>query len=246
MRTVDDYLNLVTSEHRDQPSFIRYLTAILQPALEAQAFIADMPRHFDLDEAIGVQLDVLGEWIGRSRFIDFPIPTSYFSFGDTARGFGRGIWKFGEGETEFGISRLEDETYRRLLRAKIRANHWDGTLPDLVDALTTYFDSTGSLIFAVDHQDMTMTVYAAGRLPNLVDLSILDAGYIPLKPGAVRVNYRVVSVSGTPLFGFGVDNNYVGGFGHGSWAVEPSYVLDHTVPELETFLPYDNLLLAVF
>lgn len=74
----------------------------------------------------------------------------------------------------------------------------------------------GTRVFIEDHQDMSMTIGIAGKVPSAVFLALLAGGYIPLKPEGVRVNYTIVSsVDNAPLFGFDVSNQYIAGFDTG-------------------------------
>jgi hypothetical protein len=76
----------------------------------------------------------------------------------------------------------------------------------------------GTHAFIQDNQDMTMTIGISGEVPSAVFLALLSGGYIPIKPEGVRVNsYVVTSESGTPIFGFDMQNDLVGGFDSGSW-----------------------------
>lgn len=61
------FLNLVTSEHQPRPKFIAALTAIMQPLADQIAVANSLPAAFDIDTAIGVQLEAVGEWVGHGR-----------------------------------------------------------------------------------------------------------------------------------------------------------------------------------
>lgn len=229
MQTVDDYLSLITPYHANRPKFRATVGISVEPFVSLIELANSISPAFDLDTAIGVQLDVDGQWIGRDRNVNFPLPDVWFSFGDPGRGFGRGIWKPADdpGVVLYGSSQLEDETYRRLLRAKILANNWDGTIPGAAGVYETFFAVDGVRVFVQDHQDMTMGVYVAGSIPTAVDLALLDAGYLPLKPSGVGIKFGITTVDGAPVFGFGVDNDYVAGFGTGAWCAPPSYIVRH-------------------
>ncbi|WP_163460408.1 DUF2612 domain-containing protein, partial [Escherichia coli] len=67
-----------------------------------------------------------------------PIPQPWFSFDDDRLGFDRGVWK-GPFSGSFGVYSLDDETYRRLLRANILAKRWDGTVPGAQAAFDVFF-----------------------------------------------------------------------------------------------------------
>lgn len=147
----DDYVEHITSFHVGRPNFVATVAITVLPLADIQVGIAGIPAAFDLDVAVGVQLDVVGQWIGRSRQIPVPIEGIYFSFDDAnlERGFDRGVWK-GPYSTGIALSLLDDDTYRRLLRAKILANNWDGTVSTLQAILDTYFIDPESHVFVVD------------------------------------------------------------------------------------------------
>lgn len=223
----EDYLRLITSYHRPRKRFEATVATLVEPLAQLQDFLATMPAAFDLDTAVGVQLDVVGQWIGRSRYIATPLASLYFSFDDAPRGFDRGVWK-GPFDSATGINRLDDETYRLLLRAKIAANQWDGTVPGAAAALGGVFASaTGSRIFVDDKGDMSVVFGISGKIPSLLALALFSAGYIPLKPEAVKTYYLVTSADTKPMFGFDIANSYFDGFDAGAWGVAPSYFVDN-------------------
>jgi Protein of unknown function (DUF2612) len=262
MRQVADYLKKVTRLHAGQPKYNAMLAMVLQPFADLQVFLKNLPQQFDVDVAIGVQLDIVGIWVGRSRNISVPIPDPYFRWGEAKRGWGRGIWK-GPFSTPAGIAALEDETFRLLIKAKISANAWDGTIGSAQAILEAFFiDWPNTFVFVEDNgdapqqtnfftwgdpsplrgwgegvwhdkgaelesllaTDMQMTIGVSGIIPSIVLLSILAQNLIPLKPVGVRLVVRVTSVNAAPVFGWGVNNQYVGGWGSGAWGVSPAQV----------------------
>lgn len=220
--TIDKYLELVTSLHRSRPKFMAMMRLLLEPVVAIQQFIQHLPTDFDLDVAIGVQLDVVGEWVGRSRNVLIPIANVYFSWDDEIRGWDMGVWQ-GPYDGDFGITRLDDDTYRLVLRAKIAANHWDGTLPGAKAALAIIFPEGDTHVFITDNGDMTVTFGVSGKIPSALWIALLSRNYVPLKPEGVHADYLITSVDNTPLFGFDVDNEYISGWDSGSWGAEPDY-----------------------
>lgn len=217
----DAYLGLITAFHRGKPKFAAMVKALVEPVVAQQSFIAHLPIDFDLDQAIGVQLDQVGEWVGRTRFVQTPIAGAWFSFDDEPRGFDRGVWQQ-PFDTPAGITRLDDETFRTLLRAKIAANNWGGTLPAAKAALEIIFPNGETSIVITDNQDMTITFGVAGMIPSALFIALLSDGYLPLKPEGVRADYLITTVDG-PLFGFDVENEFISGFDTGAWGAPPSY-----------------------
>jgi len=223
MPTVSDYRSLITSWHASRPKFVAAVEANVTPQTELQAAIRSLIDAFDLDLAIGAQLDILGQWIGRSRRVAIPLQDTWFALDDAKRGFDKGVWK-GPYDTGAGVSRLDDTNYRRLLRAKIFFNHWDGATASAETALIAYFASRDSHIFVEDRQDMSIAVCFTAKRPSLLDLLIVSLGYIPVKPTGVKTYYQVTSIDQTPLFGFDTGSADVSGLDIGSWGVTPEYI----------------------
>ena len=148
-RSVDDYLALIPSYNSNKPKFTATIAASVAPLAGLQAALDALPLAFDLDAAIGAQLDAVGEWVGRSRRVPVPLEGLFFAFDDPVRGWDRGIWK-GPYDAGTSISLLDDDTYRKLLRAKILANTWDGTTGGAQAVLDAYFQDPDSLVFVED------------------------------------------------------------------------------------------------
>lgn len=216
MPSLADYLALIPSANRDKSRFVATVSAVVAPQTEITALMEGLPALFDVDEAVATPLDLTGEWIGRTRSIAVPLDV-YFSLGVDGLGIGQGVWK-GPYDADSGLTDLPDDQYRLLLRAKIAANGWDGGIPGAYAAYDTIFDGSGTRIGLQDNQDMSLTVIVAGTRPDALTTALITGGYIPLKPGGVRVaGYAVVTVSG-PAFGLGAHNEVLAGFGSGAWA----------------------------
>ena len=90
--TVQYYQNLVTSEHQSSPKYMAWLGAMIEPLVTIQNVINNFVPNFDVDTAIGVQLDIVGEWVVISRVLKVPISGIYYTVSGTeAEGVGRGI-----------------------------------------------------------------------------------------------------------------------------------------------------------
>lgn len=71
------YQSLVTSEYRNSVNMLAWLNANLQLFQDVSACLDAMLNAFDLDTAVGVQLDVLGAIIGASRIVPFQPSDSF-------------------------------------------------------------------------------------------------------------------------------------------------------------------------
>ena len=182
------YTDLITSEHAKAPKFIAKIGISTDPFIQVQASLAGMPNGFDLDRAVGAQLDAVGLWVGVSRRVAVPITWVYFSWDKPGLGWNEGVWK-GRFDPADGLIVLDDGSYRLLLRAKIAANHWDGTLPGAVAAFAPLFPSNTVVID--DNQNMTMTISVSGPPLTPIQEALLTGGYLTLKPVGVGVTYVV-------------------------------------------------------
>lgn len=209
------YTDLVPSANQ-KPNFLAALSACIQPLADISAFLNGLPSDFDLDNAAGVQLDILGFWIGRARALLLPVSGVFFSFDSPTLGFDAGIWQYGSATSIF---ELPDAQYRTVLRMKIASNNWDGSIPGAYTILNVLFAGTPYTPFIEDHGNLTMSIGLAGSPPDALTMAILTQGFFDLRPAGVRISdYITPSVPG-PMFGFDLENDLFAGFDTGGWAI---------------------------
>lgn len=215
---MSEYTDRITAEHADKPKFVALVDGITGDISGIRDFDLSLVDAFDLDLAEGTQLDAVGAWVGISRNVAVPIAGVYFSFDVAGLGFDQGVWK-GPFDPDTGLITLPDDTYRILIRAKIGANRWDGSMAGWKAIIDQVFPpETG--IFVQDNGNMTMTVVIAGTPPSALFVALLTGGYLPLKPEAIGVAYYFVNSNpGSPAFGFDAENDLISGFDVGSWVI---------------------------
>lgn len=184
-----EYTGLVTSQHQDKPLFLAMVALFTSASVDQQNTLATVPGLYDLDTAVGEQLDTIGLWVGFGRY-QF-VPT-------------------------IGTVTLPDADYRTLLRAKILGNHWDGGMETLQTILGKIFPGSGITMFAVDNQDMSMDIYIVGGTPSSLQIALLKGGLLVPKPEGVRLNGFVL-VSGA-LFGLDLETTGIAGLDVGAFA----------------------------
>lgn len=215
--TTEDYLDLITSEYTEQPNFTAMVSFLVAVPVQVQTLMASMVPIFDVDVAIGDQLDILGQWVGVSRNISIPIDGVYFSWdGDFTVGWDFGTWQPDLAPTS--ITSLPDDAYRTLIKTKIAANSWDGT----TDGAYAIWDSifTDITILIQDNQNMTYDLAIVGGIIDSLTLALITGGYISLKPEGVRIDAYYVSIDSNPVFAWDLDAPLLQGWDIGSWVRE--------------------------
>ena len=211
-----DYTGLNTSEHDDRPNFVSVVSAITAGGVDTRNLCNRFPIIFDLDQAVGEQLDTIGVWVGLSRNLSIPLTDVYFSWDSTTLlGWESGSWK-GPYDSTSGLIALPDDAYRQLIRAKIAANNWDGTIPGALAVYRSIFGGTQTVIIQ-DNQDMSMSLGFAGIAFTAIQLSLLVNGYIPLKPAGVRIDIIAVAPALGPLFAWDSVSSVLAGWETGQW-----------------------------
>jgi hypothetical protein len=221
------YTDRITNYHRGKPLFVDHVDLSTRPLTDTSVAIERLVSAFDIDEAIGVQLDALGEWIGRSRIVSQPISGVYFSFDTDGLGWDQGVWQ-GPYDPDSGYTSLSDETYRIILKAKIAINNWDDSNDSLPSILETALAGSGLTMQIVDNQDMTIAVWVFPDSDiSLVSRELIAAikqGYLTVKAagvwaGDIQTPSILTPSVGTKFFGFDMDNEFIAGFDDGAWGV---------------------------
>jgi hypothetical protein len=214
---ISPWLALVTSRHADKPKFMVFLALVLQPLADIIEVAKSMPGLFDLDTAVGDQLVKVGEWVGVTNQINVPLTGVYFSLDTPGVGLDQGALK-GPFDPNTGLVVLADEQFRTLIRARIAANHWDGTIPGAYAIWDTLFASTGFSILIQDGEDTTMIMALTGPVPDAVTSALFTGGLLSLKPAGFGVSFFMTSaVANTPFFGLDLENTAISGLDAGQF-----------------------------
>lgn len=219
------YTELITNYHATKPKFFDHIDLSTRPLIDISTATRGLVSAFDIDTAVGVQLDILGLWIGRSRIVSQPISGVYFSLDIDGLGFDQGVWQ-GPYDPDSGYTTLNDETYRIILKAKIAINNWDGRNDSLPPILDAALEGSGLKMQIVDNQDMTISIWVFPETDiSNVSLELIAAirqGYLTVKAagvwgGSIEIPAVETPSEGNRFFGFDMDNEYIAGFDDGAW-----------------------------
>lgn len=178
------------------------------------------PDRFDVDLAIGDQLDKVGKIVGISRNVPLVIAKIAFGFDDNvnSKTFGDKFAvvdaapfydKFTPPYTD---QQLDDFTFRRLIKAKIAVNNTSAYIASdertsIQEVIQAAFNGQA---YVIDKKNMTLWLYISPAV-NLDQLRLILALKLLPKPQAVRYSV-IIQAAPSMTFGF-ADNVNALGFG---------------------------------
>ncbi len=212
----NEYTQLIAGAHSQKPLFTEWVFVLTEMLNTARQRLIQMQKDFSLDEAVGAQLDAIGVRVGISRNLPVKISDVYFALDDVGGiGFDYGIWK-GEFDPSDGMTRLGDDTYRAVIKAKILMNHWDGQNGSLPEFLGKIFESFGVDGKAIDLQDM-QTMHVAINLTQATTPPIVWELVTRRIIDVIAAGVGLEITDNNPWFGFDFDTQSVKGFDQGHW-----------------------------
>ena len=155
------YAGLLTHQYRLSPKLNALLYLLLKKFDNVSQCLVSMDVAFDLDAAVGNQLDMLGAIVQAPRTVPF--------------------------QPSNGVSPiLDDATYRILIKATIGKNQWNGTIDGLYPIWQSLFP--GGKIVVADNQNMTATILMSGSFTSITK-DLITNGMIVPRPQGVLYTY---------------------------------------------------------
>lgn len=200
-------LSRIATQYQNAARFRAFLSALLAQANELEQVYQSLALITDIDQAEGVNLDVIGDIVGVPRIITEAIIKEFFGFSGAllAQNFGEeGNPAIGgrfrdEVEGITGSTVLADPEYRLLIRAKIVRNHARGTNDDVLNGLSYLF---GGVPCQVEDLGGMAIGIAIGRPITNIELAILTTIDILPRPAGVRISWRGYYNSEAGYLGF--------------------------------------------
>ncbi len=216
---IDEYLGLLIIQYSDSSKAVAEVTLKASEYAKIYEFYSNFFDAFDLDQAIGDQLDIIGKIVGIPRIVPFSTIKKYFGFSDNANSLSFDAGTMFDKFTDSGYTdtELSDVQMRKLIRAKISKNI---TSPYMVaderislqDVINSAFNGAA---YVIDNYDMTLTLYIDESV-SIDDLTLIKN--LNLLPSPQGVGYKsFISYSTVETFGFG-DNLNAKTFNQGVFA----------------------------
>jgi hypothetical protein len=198
--------SLVATQYTQSPRFLAWLRALLEKCDSIEKLFQKIAIQSDIDEAEGVNLDVIGDIVGVNRIVPDAVALQFFGFegqpaADTFGEEGRltvGSRFREESETNTTSTVLYDPEYRLLIRAKIIKNHSIGTNDDILRCLDFLFDTEHNVVEDIGGMFIGIGI---GRELTFTEKVIIKTLDILPRPSGVRIDWRS-SFNAERYFGF--------------------------------------------
>ena len=211
-----EYSELIAGAHVGREKFVAWVETLTEPLRKARERLASLSNDFDVDKAIGKQLDAIGDRVGVSRRLPIKLTGVYFALDNKdGPGLDFGVWK-GPFDPSDGMTELGDETFRAVLKAKILANHWNGTnesLPQFLSETLSYFGVDAKVIDLQDLQTMHVALQLTKSTTPPIVWELFSRRIIDVT--AAGVGFSIID--NNAWFGFDYDTESVKGLDQAHW-----------------------------
>lgn len=172
-----------TGTFQKDPVFDLLVKSVTDYETEIQEQLYDYyDKVFNIDKSSGLLLDLIGKIVGQPRFLIAYDTAEYFgfqghplalSFGTTEDPNVGGYWKSAS-NVDQKFRKMDDETYRVVLKARIQSNNSKGTVNDFLSVVNTLTNTTnarvdsneesGSLELVVGDENLELLKYFYTRI----------------------------------------------------------------------------------
>lgn len=166
MGTLNFAPDRIYAQYRNKSKAVQWYGIVPTLADEICNAYEDVRNSYDIDSAMGEQLDVIGKLVVIDRSFEsqivFPVLTEFGADVLEAQ-FGGDDAQFQSAGTTI-TNEVSDVIFRTLIKAKIAKNNSISTLDDIVEALK-YITSVND-IHVIDNEDMTFSVSFGEQLTD--------------------------------------------------------------------------------
>lgn len=224
-----DYLSearsRVTEQFKDRSTssgvkevFDKYLQLLLESQMRIQETLRDLMQLRDVDSATGAQLDVIGRIVGQERelvaaelynFFGFQGAAGAASMGEYGNTVG-GYW-YSSGDPKGRNILLDDESYRKYIKAKMFKNVTASTPEEFISVVNLIFNTTAAYVDEGANAEFTLYF---GR--DITDFEKSLLAYVSNSQAyPIRLLPKTVGVKMTLNYA-GIPNVVGGGSGYGN------------------------------
>ena len=175
-------------QFQNKKVFVAILTALGEEMDTLDAVCDDLKNKRWIDTGEGVQLDGIGQIVGRSRQIDKAVAVPFFGFLGQAGTLGFEQARFRDANESWLASyNLADAEYRPVLWAKVAKNIADGTAEDTISSLKFIFKAPYVVLEEIGNAKIAIGI---GKRLLQSDIILADAVDLMIRAGGVGMKWR--------------------------------------------------------
>lgn len=213
-----EYALLLIKQYFSKPKARAEIELMIGQFEKVYEILRQFPDKFDVDLAVGDQLDKVGKIVGISRNVAQVLAKIAFGFDDNAnaKGFAN---KFGVVDAApfydkftppYTDQQLNDFTFRRMIKAKIAVNNTSAFMASdertsIQQVIQQAFNGEA---YVIDKKAMTLWLYVSPSV-NLDQLRLILALKLLPKPQGVRYSV-IIQAAPSMTFGFADNANSLG------------------------------------
>ncbi len=173
------------SQFQEKPIIAAELEALEEELAEITTAMNDLQEKRWIDTGAGVQLDGIGEIVGKDRTLFNVLVLPFFGFRDQpdTLTFGEGRFR-DSGENWLASTELSDALYRLILWAKVLKNTSKCNVNDTIRALKYIFNCHEAIVEDVGNAKIKIGI---GRKLTASDLMIFQAFNLMIRAGGVGI-----------------------------------------------------------
>ncbi|MBE0469605.1 MAG: DUF2612 domain-containing protein [Methyloprofundus sp.] len=218
-KLIEYYKNLLIKQYWQKPKASKEIGIIAGGYSDAYTILKNIAEGFDVDTAVGNQLDIVGSVVGLSRevpeallkiqfgFSNNPNSVGFASKFDSTRQSATFSSKFAK---QYTTLQLNDFDYRFFIQAKIASNNAAAVMlsDDRVSIQSIINTVFSGRAYVVDNYDMTLTLYVNSTLSTSRIKLAKQLNLLP-KPQAVRYS-KIIRAELKKTFGFSSNPDSLG------------------------------------
>lgn len=183
---VDYTVNQLIIQYNNKPK-AQATIRLLAETLLANGIIWDVMNGYNVDTAVGKQLDIIGKYVGIDRFFNVTDPVDYFALTDYVEVDPDSEQKYGftdyanfdedqfNGTMNYNSvlsikNRLNDDDFRVLIKLKIIQNHSNHSHKSINDSIFQFF---GLDIIPYSDDGMKMTYFVISGFTDIIRAAMI-------------------------------------------------------------------------
>lgn len=176
----------IYAQYRTKPKAVAWYNIVRSLAAELDSAANAVRLMYEIDTAVGEQLNILGRIVVIDRNYIAPVamtPPQFAAAGNSPGEFGDTAAMFSELSID-SDTQLTDDLYRLVIKSKIIKNNSDATIESILFGMN-FLLPNAEVLRITDGEDMSFTVEFYGNITEVERYALLNSMLVP-RPQGVR------------------------------------------------------------